>query len=117
MPKKNYILDTSVCLTDANCIFNYGNNDIILPLKVLEEIDKHKKRQEDTDRTTKHNARQRNATQERTEIHPATHQNLHPQTMGDKPPPGEGIFTRNDGKTYKTLESHSGKLLFPSLVI
>ena len=46
MAKKNYILDTSVCLTDANCIFNYGNNDIILPLKVLEEIDKHKKRQD-----------------------------------------------------------------------
>ena len=33
-------------MTDANCIFNYGNNDIILPLKVLEEIDKHKKRQD-----------------------------------------------------------------------
>ena len=46
MAKKNYILDTSVCLTDANCIFNFGNNDIILPLKVLEEIDKHKKRQD-----------------------------------------------------------------------
>ena len=46
MAKRNYILDTSVCLTDANCIFNYGNNDIILPLKVLEEIDKHKKRQD-----------------------------------------------------------------------
>ena len=46
MAKKTYVLDTSVCLTDADCIFNYGNNDIILPLKVLEEIDKHKKRQD-----------------------------------------------------------------------
>ena len=46
MAKKNYVLDTSVCLTDADCIFNYDNNDIIIPLKVLEEIDKHKKRQD-----------------------------------------------------------------------
>ena len=46
MAKKTYVLDTSVCLTDSRCIFNYGNNDIILPLKVLEEIDNHKKRQD-----------------------------------------------------------------------
>ena len=46
MAKKTYVLDTSVCLTDADCIFNYANNDIIIPLKVLEEIDNHKKRQD-----------------------------------------------------------------------
>ena len=46
MAKKIYILDTSVCLTDANCIRSYGNNDIVLPLKVLEEIDNNKKRQD-----------------------------------------------------------------------
>ena len=46
MAKKNYVIDTSVCLTDADCIFRFGNNDIFIPLKVLEEIDKHKKRQD-----------------------------------------------------------------------
>jgi PhoH-like ATPase len=46
MAKKTYVLDTSVCLTDANCIYQYQNNDIVLPLKVLEEIDGHKKRQD-----------------------------------------------------------------------
>jgi PhoH-like ATPase len=46
MAKKTYVLDTSVCLTDADCIHNFSNNDIILPLKVLEEIDNHKKRQD-----------------------------------------------------------------------
>ena len=44
--KKNYVLDTSVCLTDAEAIYKFGNNDLFLPLKVLEEIDKHKKRQD-----------------------------------------------------------------------
>ena len=46
MAKKIYVLDTSVCLTDANCIYSFANNDIVLPLKVLEEIDNHKKRQD-----------------------------------------------------------------------
>ena len=44
--KKIQVLDTSVLLTDANALLSYGNSDIVLPLKVLEEIDKHKKRQD-----------------------------------------------------------------------
>jgi PhoH-like ATPase len=44
--KKNYVLDTSVYLTEANSIFKFGRNDIFIPLKVLEEIDGHKKRQD-----------------------------------------------------------------------
>jgi len=46
LAKKTYVLDTSVYLTDSNCINSFGNNDIVIPLKVLEEIDKHKKRQD-----------------------------------------------------------------------
>ncbi|OUV98774.1 MAG: hypothetical protein CBD16_09505 [Betaproteobacteria bacterium TMED156] len=46
MAKKTYVLDTSVYLTDSNCINSFLNNDIVIPLKVLEEIDKHKKRQD-----------------------------------------------------------------------
>ena len=46
MAKKNYVLDTSVCLTDADVLFKFDNHDLFLPLKVLEEIDGHKKRQD-----------------------------------------------------------------------
>jgi len=46
LAKKTYVLDTSVYLTDSNCINSFGNNDIVIPLKVLEEIDNHKKRQD-----------------------------------------------------------------------
>lgn len=42
--KKTYILDTSVFLTNYKSIYDYGRNDIVIPLIVLEEIDKHKKR-------------------------------------------------------------------------
>ena len=38
MAKKNYVLDTSVFLTDADSIFKFSNNDIFVPLKVLEEM-------------------------------------------------------------------------------
>jgi len=44
--KKIYVLDTSVYLTNAECIYAFKNNDIYVPLKVFEEIDKHKKRQD-----------------------------------------------------------------------
>lgn len=46
MAKKNFVLDTSVYLTDADSIFKFDNHDIFIPLKVLEEVDKHKKRQD-----------------------------------------------------------------------
>ena len=44
--KKTYVFDTNVFLTNAKSLFSFSNNDIIIPLKVLEEIDKHKKRQD-----------------------------------------------------------------------
>ena len=44
--KKTYVLDTSVYLTNAECIYAFKNHDIHVPLKVFEEIDKHKKRQD-----------------------------------------------------------------------
>tara|TARA_Y100001963_G_C6791749_1_gene455877 strand:- start:5468 stop:6802 length:1335 start_codon:yes stop_codon:yes gene_type:complete len=46
MAKKNYVLDTSVYLTDANSLYKFDNHDIFVPLKVLEEVDGHKKRQD-----------------------------------------------------------------------
>lgn len=46
MSKKIYVFDTSVLLSDAQCFTNFGNNEIIIPLKVLEEVDGHKKRQD-----------------------------------------------------------------------
>jgi PhoH-like ATPase len=41
--KKIFVLDTNVILHDHRCIFNFEENDIILPIVVLEELDKFKK--------------------------------------------------------------------------
>lgn len=54
MSKKNYVLDTSVYLTEATSIFKFGRNDVFVPLKVLEEIDGHKKRQDSVGSNARH---------------------------------------------------------------
>ncbi len=47
--KKNFVLDTNVILHDYNCLKNFQENDIYLPLVVLEELDKFKKGNEQID--------------------------------------------------------------------
>lgn len=41
--KKLFVLDTNVLLHDYKCIYNFEENDIIIPITVLEELDKFKK--------------------------------------------------------------------------
>ncbi len=41
-----FVIDTNVFLTDSNSISNFENSDVVIPLKVLDEIDNHKKRQD-----------------------------------------------------------------------
>jgi len=43
---KTYVLDTNVYLTDSKSLESFGEDNIIIPLKVLDEVDKHKKRQD-----------------------------------------------------------------------
>ncbi len=51
---KTYVLDTNVLLHDPQAIFKFEDNDVVLPLTVVEEIDRFKKEQSETGR----NARQ-----------------------------------------------------------
>lgn len=41
--KKNFVLDTNVILHDYSCLKNFQENDIYLPIVVLEELDMFKK--------------------------------------------------------------------------
>lgn len=41
--KKLFILDTNVLLHDYKCIYNFEENDIVIPIVVLEELDKFKR--------------------------------------------------------------------------
>lgn len=41
--KKSFVLDTNVILHDSSCIYNFEENDIVIPITVLEELDQFKK--------------------------------------------------------------------------
>lgn len=51
--KKTYILDTNVLLSDSNSLFGFEEHDLVLPLIVLEELDRHKDRQDEVGRNAR----------------------------------------------------------------
>jgi predicted ribonuclease YlaK len=40
---KNFILDTNVLLHDPQSLFKFQDNNIIIPITVIEEVDRFKK--------------------------------------------------------------------------
>jgi PhoH-like ATPase len=52
--KKSFVLDTNVLLHDPQALFRFEDNDLIIPMTVIEEIDRFKKELSETGR----NARQ-----------------------------------------------------------
>lgn len=57
MAKKIFVLDTNVLLSDSNALYAFKKHDIVIPLKVLEEVDKHKKRQDGVGACARHATR------------------------------------------------------------
>jgi PhoH-like ATPase len=51
--KKNYVLDTNVLINDPECIFKFQDNNVFLPIYVLEEIDNFKKDQTERGRNAR----------------------------------------------------------------
>src|SRR5688572_5079609 len=43
MAKKNFILDTNVLLHDPRSIYSFGDNNVVVPIYVIEELDQFKK--------------------------------------------------------------------------
>lgn len=52
--KKVFVLDTNVILHDSSCIYQFEEHDIVLPISVIEELDRFKKGKE----TLNYNARE-----------------------------------------------------------
>lgn len=50
---KTYVLDTNVLLHDPKSIFAFQENDVVIPLAVVEEIDNQKKRQDEIGRNAR----------------------------------------------------------------
>ncbi len=54
---KNYILDTTVLLYDARALFNFEENNVIIPMTVIEDIDHFKKDLTETGRNARQTSR------------------------------------------------------------
>lgn len=55
--KKTYVLDTNVLLHDPNALLRFEDNDVVLPITVIEELDRFKKRPEETGRNARQTSR------------------------------------------------------------
>ncbi len=55
--KKSYILDTNVLLHDPNAFMHFDDNHVIIPLKVIEEIDTFKRDLSELGRNARHLSR------------------------------------------------------------
>ena len=50
---KNFILDTNVLLHDPQSLFKFEDNNIIIPITVIEEVDRFKKDMNETGRNAR----------------------------------------------------------------
>jgi PhoH-like ATPase len=55
--KKNYVLDTNILLHDPHAIFKFEDNDVIIPIYVIEEVDQFKRESTERGRNARHIAR------------------------------------------------------------
>lgn len=63
--KKTYVLDTNVLMSDPNSIFAFEDNDVIIPMVVLEELDRHKSRPDEVGRNVRQVTRSLDSLRER----------------------------------------------------
>lgn len=54
MSKKTYVLDTNVLMSDGSSLFAFQDNDIIIPMVVLEELDRHKTRSDEAGKNARY---------------------------------------------------------------
>jgi PhoH-like ATPase len=54
---RTFLLDTNVLLHDPDCLKTFGPNEVIIPISILDELDRHKIRLDDVGRNARATAR------------------------------------------------------------
>lgn len=80
---KIYVVDTNVLINDPQAVLKFGENDVIIPLTVLEELDKQKSSDRDISRDARAAVRQ-----------------LTSLVAGDVDAIGEGVELENGGRLF-----------------
>jgi PhoH-like ATPase len=81
---KKFVLDTNVILSDPQCIYKFQNNEVHIPLIVIEEVDRHKKGQEEKARNARAFAREVDSLREQGKL-------------------SDGILLKTGGKLFLTV--------------
>jgi len=66
--KKAYVLDTNVLLHDPQALFRFEDNDLVIPMTVIEEIDKFKKDMSEIGRNARHFSRMLDGLREKAKL-------------------------------------------------
>lgn len=67
--RKTFVIDTNVLLSDVDSIDAFGDNDVVIPLAVLEELDSNKKRMDEVGRNARAVCRKLDALREVGSLH------------------------------------------------
>lgn len=67
--KKIYVLDTNVLLHDPNALYSFGENEVVIPSVVLEEIDSKKKLVDELGKNARYVSRQLDGLRENGKLH------------------------------------------------
>lgn len=67
--KTIYVLDTNVLLSDPNAIYSFGDNNIVLPSVVLEELDAKKKLMDEIGRNARYISRMLDELRQKSSLH------------------------------------------------
>ena len=54
MTRKTFVIDTNVLLHDPNAISQFKNNDVVIPMIVLEELDSMKRQSDELGKNARH---------------------------------------------------------------
>lgn len=66
---KIYVLDTNVLLSDPNAIYSFGDNEVVIPTVVLQELDSKKKLMDELGRNARYVSRQLDKLRETGKLH------------------------------------------------
>lgn len=91
---KNYVLDTTILLYDAQAIFNFGNANVIIPIPVIEAIDHFKRDLSEIGRSARQASRILD-------------------TLRQKAPVTSGIDLDNGGKLFVRISSGAATQRLP----
>ncbi|AZV43710.1 hypothetical protein BAOM_3101 [Peribacillus asahii] len=69
MADKIYVLDTNVLLADPNAIYSFGDNDILIPTVVLQELDSKKSLMDEVGRNARYISKQIDKLREKGKLH------------------------------------------------